>query len=623
MSGDTRPLLSRCRVFGVLVAGVCATVVGEQRQNSTQFRSGITLVPITVHAVDREGRAVTDLTAADFVITEAGQPQEIAHFQAIDATADVPAGGRTFFIVLGRGRLNRPVKALDGLIDFVTNLEARDRVGLLAYLRVVDPTTDHARVVEFLRRYRDQHEQIEGLLQADMRFYLIGPSPTLGKATKAAIDKLFPAGLMDREFAGSTGDAIGHFNDWRFLQKSFDFLRSVQGEKHAVLISANTQGFFRVDDDPMKNYWVRVAADTRASLSFIHAAGQEPPLMVKGELKITRYTGLDPAVITDHAILAWQTGGVSAFYRYAEQPLAALDRATRFHYVVGYYPTRQASADQYRRVEVQVTRPGVRLLYRQGYVATPPVLQPVELREALTETRLEHAAVRLVIAEPKSFRMPDGWQVRLRNPVWVASQSGGSLRIDIAFDARPAWIAKEGDHYVTDFDLLLLADDAGRNVLAQRRQKVNLRLNHAEFARTRNEWLNYETTLDVPSRPAFLRVVLYDYENDRTASTQIRLTPVQKPPAPRALNMKGIEGVEGQSRKLHCPSQPSLLFTLKSSLSAGRASDLRSEVFDRRRQPFLERHLRLPPQQRPRAGDVGLAHLRIVGRERSEDQLAR
>ena len=45
-----------------------------------------------------------------------------------------------------------------------------------------------------------------------------------------------------------------------------------------------------------------------------------------------------------------------------------------------------------------------------------------------------------------------------------------------------------------------------------------------------------------------------------------------------------------------------------------RHAHLLLEVVDRLHQALLERHLRLPPQERAGTRDVGLAHLRIVGR---------
>jgi VWFA-related protein len=511
--------------IGVAVVLTSSALLAQDQR--PQFRGGVTLVPIEVRAVDRDGRPVTDLTAADFVIREAGEPQEIAHFRAVAVDGAEPAP-RTFFFVLGRGRLNHPTKALQGLIDFVKGkLLPNDRVGVLAYLRLIDPTTDHARVIAFLERFRDQHERIEGLMAADRRHYLIPLPPQLGKDTKAAIDRLFESAPTSRNLAGSTGDALGQLHTFTFLRRSLEHLQTFPEEKHVVLIDESPLGSGRVQDDPAKNFWFRFATDARATLSYIHAGGQRAPYLCRGCTAFGGYNGLDPRLIEDHDVLATQTGGMSAFYRFAEQPLTALDLATRFHYELAYYPTRQAGSDAYRTYEIAVTRPGVRLLYRHGYVAQPPPTRPAEheteYRRNVTASRLNAAALRILNPPPMPAFMVEPWQVRLRNPTWAAGTTGGTVRVEVAFDARRAWVAKDGDGYVTDIDLLLIADDAGRNAIAERRIKLNIRLTASDFARTRGEFLQYDATIDVPHRPAHLRAVLYDFENDRTAITQVRL----------------------------------------------------------------------------------------------------
>src|SRR5207244_13368984 len=56
-----------------------------------------------------------------------------------------------------------------------------------------------------------------------------------------------------------------------------------------------------------------------------------------------------------------------------------------------------------------------------------------------------------------------------------------------------------------------------------------------------------------------------------------------------------------------------------------RAKDFRSDLqgVDEPPQPVLERYLRLPAEHLAGAGDVRLAHLRVVDRQRLEDDLAR
>src|SRR5688572_1357819 len=95
------------------------------------IRSGITIVPVDVRVVDRDGRAVTDLKESDFTILEDGVPQTIRQFAMQALTPEPPIPGakpplrsspgadagprrhRTFLIVLGRGRLQHPARGVD------------------------------------------------------------------------------------------------------------------------------------------------------------------------------------------------------------------------------------------------------------------------------------------------------------------------------------------------------------------------------------------------------------------------------------------------------------------------------------------------------------------------------
>ncbi|HUF22870.1 MAG TPA: VWA domain-containing protein [Vicinamibacterales bacterium] len=153
------------------------------------IRSQITLVPIDVRVVGRDGLPVTDLTERDFTILEDGVPQEIRHFSSRPFTADAAAAAaappfrqsiqddaaapnrRVVLIVLGRGRHQAVSKYVDGLSRFVTGqLLPQDHVALMAWNRATDFTTDHAAIAAILARYREQHEKIE----SDLRSWFSG-----------------------------------------------------------------------------------------------------------------------------------------------------------------------------------------------------------------------------------------------------------------------------------------------------------------------------------------------------------------------------------------------------------------------------------------------------------------
>jgi VWFA-related protein len=499
--------------------------VPSAQQNPPQFRAGVTLVPIEVRAIDKDGNPVTDLTAADFVIREAGRLQEVAHFRAVSLEALAPdTPGRTFLIVLGRGRLNQPTRALQALIDFVRSKSLpQDRIGVAAYLRVIEPTTDHDAVARFLETYRDRHETTDSMLNDDARHNTWPLPRVVGPNTRAAMDAAFlESKLVIRDLPGGAGDAMSRYNDFNYLRKALEYLRLLDVEKHAIMVSQDPFGMGLVHDDPLKNFWFRLATGARTALTYVHAGGITSPRINAGAGLSTR--SLDAGLIKDYALVADQTGGLAAFYKFADQPLTALDRMTRHHYLLGYYPTQQIAPTEYRAIEITPTRPGVRLLYRHGYLAEVPPDRPDDYRRTVTETRLQDGAYRVLHPWPN---LTGGiwWLMRLKAPKWTGSRDGGQVRVDVSFDPLWTTFVKEGDGYLTDMDLVLIADDAKRNVLSERRLKLNIRLSAAEFARTKREWLTYGATIDVKTRPAHLRAVLYDFEADRTASAQVSLLP--------------------------------------------------------------------------------------------------
>ncbi|MBA2305052.1 MAG: VWA domain-containing protein [Acidobacteria bacterium] len=148
------------------------------------FKSRVTVVPVDVRVVDRNGNPVKDLKQEDFTILEDGAPQRIVQFsfQELSPASTpgreplafrkplgetvAPQSRRIFLIVLGRGRQTGPVKAVQAAKTFIsTRLLPQDQVAVLAYNRATDFTADHARVIDTIERYWQKHEGIEAKLQ--------------------------------------------------------------------------------------------------------------------------------------------------------------------------------------------------------------------------------------------------------------------------------------------------------------------------------------------------------------------------------------------------------------------------------------------------------------------------
>src|SRR5207253_1209547 len=88
-------VVARAVLFILLTGGVAAQAPQSPQTPSSAtapvFRGGTTVVPLDVRVLDKQGRPITDLTAADFSVVEDGAPQRIAHFERQNLAADATA----------------------------------------------------------------------------------------------------------------------------------------------------------------------------------------------------------------------------------------------------------------------------------------------------------------------------------------------------------------------------------------------------------------------------------------------------------------------------------------------------------------------------------------------------
>ncbi|MBZ5497242.1 MAG: VWA domain-containing protein [Acidobacteriia bacterium] len=211
-------LISVVAMSGSLTTAFQTTVAQGQGVVQTQqpgppgtFRVHVRLIPVDVIVTDPRDHPITDLKREDFQILENGRPQEIRHFSVQTFTADAPLPGqrpllrnvptlelapqlaRTFLFLMGRGRHQTPLKAVDALIQFVRkDLLPQDRVAVFAYNSATDFTTDHERIAQVLERYKKANDKIESWLELHLRglatVYGIKDVP---KSVQPEIDRIF------------------------------------------------------------------------------------------------------------------------------------------------------------------------------------------------------------------------------------------------------------------------------------------------------------------------------------------------------------------------------------------------------------------------------------------------
>jgi VWFA-related protein len=578
--------------------GQQAAPPSAQQPPQPTFRTGVIIVPVDVRVLDRDGKPVTDLKQADFTVLEDGAPQEIRYFSsrglvpmpvpaetkpAVRTRSSAPLqeqSTRIFLIVLGRGRLQYPSKGVDALIHFVRNrLLPQDQVAVLAFNRSTDFTTDRARILQVLERYKRQHEDVEakfrhqtsGLagvygslepstdLQRDIDVIFKGPQGQTARtvtpvplqereqaaaATRRAVEDVARAetiaarekttiggtfDLMAGELVGLPFDAfvsasVQALQDMGNLYTGVEYLRYLEGEKHILFVTE--QGFYT----PLLEADASLAAranHARVVIDTIQTGGLDGGLspMDSRPAWSVAPTRMPPPVVSP-AYAAMDMGRI--------QVLKSMSSLTG-----GLSATRQYAQPAVDRIDT-ATRFG----YLLGY-------QPQNTR---VDRRYRHIAVRVnrpgvtvlyrhgyyaddapVPIDRRAFltsrrisaagqygtAIPD---IRVTlTPTVKQTQNGTDVSVVVNIDAsRIAFTLSEGRH-VADLDLLIYAADARERIVGESRHKIDLKLKDETYQRYMREGIPFDVSMRAAKTPKYVKVIVYDYAADLLGSSIVKL----------------------------------------------------------------------------------------------------
>ena len=298
-TGRTWPRL----LLALVLVTPLAALAQDQPPPKTTFRSSVDLVPVDVNVVDRTGRPVADLTAADFSLSVDGKPRKIAsaEFIAVSRTTERAerspaaatsnaggAGGRMIMIVVDQGNIGaaRGKLAIDAASKFISRLSRSDRVGIVTLPGAgpqIDFTDNHARVQTVLQK-------VIGLAPATHPGTKIGFSEALAfqRNDEVVVDDVIarecPAFRTAEEVAicraAIATDARAVYAEARTrtrdsvlsLQHVMERLAQVQGPKTVVMIS---EGLF-IDRDISDINWLGAIA-SRGQVTF-YVLQLEPPM---------------------------------------------------------------------------------------------------------------------------------------------------------------------------------------------------------------------------------------------------------------------------------------------------------------------------------------------------------
>jgi len=592
--------LALAAVAAVSVTAGQAIPPSAQQTPRPTFRTGVTIVPVDVRVLDRDGRLVTDLKQADFTVLEDGAPQEIRYFSARGlAPMAVPAetkpavrtrgssplqeqSARIFLIVLGRGRLQYPSKGVDALIHFVRNrLLPQDQVAVLAFNRATDFTTDRARILDVLERYKRRHEDVEatfkhqtsGLagvygslepsatLQRDIDAIFRGPQGQTARAvtpvplperelaaaaTRRAVADVARAEIVagrEQQTLGDTfdlmaGELIGlpfdafvsasvqAMQDMGNLYTGIEYLRYLEGEKHILFVTE--QGFYAPRLEADASLAAR-ANHARVVIDTIQTGGLDggPSPLDTGSLVPATVAPrqMSPPVVSP---------GYAAMDMERIQVLKSMSDLTG-----GLAATRQYAQPAVDRIDT-ATRFGYLLGYqpqdtrvdRRYRRITVRVNRPgvtVLFRHGYyaddvplpIDRRAFLTSRRISAAGQYGSAIPD---IRVTlTPTVRRAQGSTEVNVVLNVDAGRIAFAGAGGRHVADLDLVVYVADDKERIIKESRHKVDLKLKDENYQRYLRDGIPFEVTMRAARPPKYVKVIVYDYAADLLGSAIVKL----------------------------------------------------------------------------------------------------
>jgi VWFA-related protein len=542
-----------------------ALLLAQQTPQQTPvFRGGITIVPLTVTVLDKNGKPVTDLTQRDFTILEDGARQEIKTFAAEELRpqpppahepptlvrparfADAaPSTRRTFLLVLGYGRIQYPAKGLDGAMAFIReHLLPQDFVAVIGFNRASNFTTEHEAAAQTIERYKQKHEAIISAIDTFYDFPGHRGMP-LPDSIQADIDSVFqepgrpapPRSVSSMLFgsemfvkvaqqaetrAQNTYGAMPSDLPWDArvvaldLLKAYagiEYLRYLDGEKHLVWIIQSGMGQtlagtpWSVQDDEQL---AARSGDAGVVTDIIHTGGIPMPVS-RGRVGMPSLASMDSIQSSEN--IAELTGGQFTGVSYAEAALSRIDAATRFNYVLGYTPIKPELDGKFRKISVKVNRPGVTVLYRHGYSADEDV-RPLDLRTLLTTSRLASAA------------SGDQQSRDIKIDAKASVVSGIGMRravVDMTIDASRITFSTDGDRRVAALDVRVFVGDDKERPIGETSENIDLSVTEAEQQTLIKNGIRYAVRVPITGEPKYAKVVVYDYRADLLGTATIKI----------------------------------------------------------------------------------------------------
>jgi VWFA-related protein len=465
------------------------------------FKVEVNYVEIDAVVTDAQGKFVTDLAKEDFQVTEGGAAQSITAFSRVDVPierADPPLFRRA--AVEPDVRSNRD--AFNGRVfllvmdDLQTDFRRTSRV--------------QAAARQFIRRYVGANDMVAvmttgGSTSAAQEF-------TSSQARLiAAVDKFM--GQKPQRGAPEMELVMKARNSYATLRNVAEFLGPVRGRRKAMVWFGEGVEYdignpsVRDSDVVRDGMQSVVVAANRANVTIyaIDPRGVGAGLDEAIELTPLPDENNPMGVVLDgvrraHDSLrsvAEGTGGFAAVnHNDLNDTFARIIQENSSYYVLGYYPGGDKRDGRFRNVDVRVTRPGLTVRARKGYIA--PVGKPASgSKKDGFDARIP-APIREALASPVPTRdVP----VALFAAPFVGVRPKASVALVLEIDGSRLPFAEKDGLFHEDLEIHVMAIDAAGKIQAGGRDTAPLHLRPANHDAVVKNGLRLTRRLDlVPGR---------------------------------------------------------------------------------------------------------------------------
>ena len=300
------------------------------------------------------------------------------------------------------------------------------------------------------------------------------------------------------------------------LLNGIDALRYLDGEKHLIFLTENSLSLASLDQDLRI---ARAAADSRIALDTILSGGIPPPYKPFERPKVMPTFDESFAELYSRStlkVLAADTGGMVSITRYPRDAVARIDAATRFVYLLGYYPTNAARDGAFRHVQVKVVRPEVTVMVRSGYYASD-VIVPKDRAAFIAYRRVSDVA--RYAGEVTDLKVT----LKASKQQGPASRSALEVRVAVTVGASRVGFTEIDGRFTASLDVSLYCGDARERPVGQASKTVDLSLTRDSYERALREGIVFTTNVPVTSEPRLVKAVVYDGRSDLAGSATSRL----------------------------------------------------------------------------------------------------